>query len=112
LTANLAFTLTHPSTERQGSLFACFLNDLGDRQEPRVIGMKKKTQVLATEDDLLLDLTFHGVPASLLSEFAEKIVKPYYSGNMNAAIQDLLRKTLSEQDLVLSHITHIKSAEV
>ena len=76
-----------------------------------MIGMKKKTQVLATEDDLLLDLTFHGVPASLLSEFAEKIVKPYYRGNMNATIQDLLHKTLTEQDFNQSHITHIKNAE-
>ena len=73
--------------------------------------MKKKTQVLATEDDLLLDLTFHGVSASLLSEFAEKIVKPYYKGNMNAAIQDLLHKTIAEQDFVLSHVTHIRSVE-
>ena len=76
-----------------------------------MIYMKKKTQVLATEDDLLLDLTFHSVPASLLSEFAEKIVKPYYRGNMNAAIQDLLHKTIAEQDFVLSHITHIKSGK-
>jgi hypothetical protein len=90
----------------------CFLNDLGDRQELHVIGMKKKTQVLAVEDDLLLDLTFHGVPASLLAEFAEKIVKPYYRGNMNAAIQDLLHKTIAEQDFIQSHITHIKNAEV
>lgn len=77
-----------------------------------MIVMKNKTQILATEDDLLLDLTFHSVPASLLSEFAEKIVKPYYRGNLNAAIQDLLHKTIAEQDFVLSHITHIKSAEV
>ena len=74
--------------------------------------MKKETQVLATEDDLLLDLTFHSVPASLLSEFAEKIVKPYYNGNLNAAIQDLLHKTIAEQDFILSHITHIRSGEV
>jgi hypothetical protein len=74
--------------------------------------MKKKTQVLATEDDLLLDLTFHSVPASLLTEFAEKIVKPYYSGNMNAAIQDLLHKTIAEQDFIQSHITHVRSGEV
>jgi hypothetical protein len=45
----------------------------------------KKTVVLATEKDLLVDLTFHDVPASLLTEFAEKIVRPYYNGNMNAA---------------------------
>lgn len=71
--------------------------------------MKKKTAVLATEDDLIVDLTFHNVPASLLAEFAEKIVRPYYKGNMNAAIQDLMHKALSEQDFLLSHITHIKS---
>jgi hypothetical protein len=34
----------------------------------------------------------------------------YYSGRMNAAIQDLLRKALAEQDFVLSHITHVRSA--
>ncbi len=76
-----------------------------------MIVMKKKTQILATENDLLLDLTFHSVPASLLSEFAEKIVKPYYNGNLNAAIQDLLHKTLAEHDFVQSHITHIKSCD-
>ena len=74
-----------------------------------MIVMKKKTQLLELEDELLVDLTFHSVPASLLSEFAEKIVRPYYKGNMNAAIQDLLHKTLREQDFIQSHITHIKS---
>jgi len=74
-----------------------------------VIGMKKKTQVLALENDLLVDLTFHSIPAALLSEFVEKIVKPYYKGNMNAAIQDLLQKTLTEQNFVQSHI---RSGEV
>ena len=73
--------------------------------------MKNRVAVLATED-LLVDLTFHSVPASLLSEFAEKIVRPYYSDNMNAAIQDLLHKTLAEQDFIQSHITHTRSAEV
>jgi hypothetical protein len=67
------------------------------------------TAVVATEEDLLVDLTFHKVPASLLAEFAEKIVRPYYGGNLNAAIQDLIHKTLAEQDFVLSHITHIKN---
>ena len=71
--------------------------------------MKKKTQILATEDDLIVDLTFHNVPASLLAGFAEKIARPSYSGNMNAAIQDLINKALAEQEFVLSHITHIRS---
>ena len=73
--------------------------------------MRGKNQVLSTEDDILVDLTFHSVPASLLTEFAEKIVRPYYQGNMNAAIQDLLHKTLAEQDFLLSHITHVRSVE-
>ena len=73
--------------------------------------MKKKVAVLVTENDILVDLTFHSVPASLLSEFAEKIVRPYYAGNMNAAIQDLLHKTIAEQDFLLSHITHVRSVE-
>ena len=73
--------------------------------------MRKKTQVLATEDDILVDLTFHSFPASLLTEFAEKIVRPYYQGNMNAAIQDLLHKTIAEQDFLLSHITHLRNAD-
>ncbi|MGD0995549.1 MAG: hypothetical protein ABR909_08510 [Candidatus Bathyarchaeia archaeon] len=72
--------------------------------------MKKKTALLATEEDFLVDLTFHDVPASLITEFAEKIVRPYYSGNLNAAIQDLINKALSEQEFLHFHITHIKNS--
>ena len=71
--------------------------------------MRKEPTVLATQDDLLVDLTFHNVSASLLVEFAEKIVRPYYGGNLNVAIQDLLHKTLREQDFIKSHITHVKN---
>ena len=73
--------------------------------------MNKKTAALATEDDLLVDLTFQNFPASLLTEFAQKIVRPYYQGNLNAAIQDLLHKAIAERDFVHFHITHIKRAE-
>jgi hypothetical protein len=72
--------------------------------------VKKKLE-LALEEDLIVDLTLHNVPASLLKEFAQKIVKPYYRDNTNAAIQDLLRKALSEQDFVLSHVTHVRTHE-
>jgi hypothetical protein len=72
--------------------------------------MRKKTALLALEEDLLVDLTVHDVQASLITEFAEKIVRPYYGGNLNAAIQDLISKALSEQDYVHSHITHIKNS--
>jgi len=72
--------------------------------------MKKKTVLLATEEDLLVDLTLHGVPASLITEFAEKIVRPYYNSNLNAAIQDLMQKALSEEDFVFAHVTHVRSS--
>jgi hypothetical protein len=70
----------------------------------------KKAVVLATEEVLLVDLTFHNVSASILTEFAEKIVRPYYNGNLNAAIQDLIHKAIAEQDFVLSHVTHVKNS--
>lgn len=71
--------------------------------------MKKKLTVLACENDFPVDLTFHAVSASLVAEFAEKIAKPYYNSNLNTAFQDLIQKALSEQDFVLSHITHIRT---
>jgi hypothetical protein len=70
--------------------------------------MRKNTAVLITENDLLVDLKFHNVPASLLTDFAKRIVIPYYNGNINVAIQDLIHKALVEQEFVLSHITHIR----
>jgi hypothetical protein len=72
--------------------------------------MRKKTLPLAMENDFLVDLTLHEVPASLLSEFEEKVVEPYYDGNLNRAVQDLLLKTLAEQDFVFSHITAIRES--
>jgi hypothetical protein len=47
--------------------------------------------------------------AILPFQIIEKIVRPYYNGNLNVAIQDLINKTIAEQDFVLSHITHIRS---
>lgn len=70
-----------------------------------------KKQTILTEDDLHIELTLNNIPASLLSEFAEKIVRPTYKGNLNAAIQDLLHKAIAEQDFVHSHITHVRNME-
>ena len=72
--------------------------------------MNEKTEALITED-LLVELTLNNVPASLLSEFAEKIVRPHYQGSLNAAIQDLLHKALVEQDFIHSRITHVRTVE-
>ena len=71
--------------------------------------MRRKLSALtenATEDDLLVDLTFHAVPAGLLMEFAQKIVQPYYTGNLNRALKDLIEKAITEQLLQ----NHIKTA--
>ena len=71
--------------------------------------MKKKVTVLAAEDDFSVDLTLHDFSASLLTEFAEKIMRPYYSGNMSDAVKDLMRKAISEEDFVLSRVKLVKS---
>lgn len=71
--------------------------------------MKKKTTVLVTEEGLFVDLTFHSVPVSLLTEFAKKIVRPYFNGNLNVALQDLIQKAIQEQVFVHSYITHLRS---
>lgn len=71
--------------------------------------MKKRTASVMIESGFLVDLTFHNVPASLFTEFNERIVKPYFKGNMNSAIQDLIQKALAEQEFVHSHITHLRN---
>jgi hypothetical protein len=71
--------------------------------------MKKKAAVLAIEDDLSVDLTLHDFSAILLAEFAEVIVKPYYSGNMSDAVKDLIQKAIREKEIVLSHVKLVKN---
>ena len=71
--------------------------------------MKKKAAVLAIEDNLSVDLTLHDFSAILLAEFAEIIVKPYYSGNMSDAVKDLIQKAIREEEIVLSHVKLVKN---
>jgi hypothetical protein len=68
--------------------------------------MKKRTVLTetATEDYLLVDLTFYDLPATLLTEFAEKIVRPYYHGNLNQALKELMEKAITEQQLLQNHL--------
>jgi hypothetical protein len=72
--------------------------------------MKKKTVLLDVQEDLLIDLKIHDLSASLITEFAEKVVRPYYNGNLNSALKDLISKALSEQEFIQSHITHIRNS--
>lgn len=73
--------------------------------------MKKKVAVLATENDLSVDLTLHDFSAILLAEFAEKILRPYYSGNMSDAVKDLMQKAIGEEEFVLSHVKLVKRGD-
>ena len=52
------------------------------------------------EEDLLISLTFHNMSAELLKEFAQKIVRPYFGGNMNEAIRNLMEKAIQEETIV------------
>ncbi|MGE5555027.1 MAG: hypothetical protein ACM3UY_02000 [Methanocella sp.] len=56
------------------------------------------------EEDLLVSLTFHNFSADMLKEFAQKIVRPYFRGNMNKAIRCLMEKAIAEETL-LQHAT-------
>jgi hypothetical protein len=54
----------------------------------------------AAEGDLLVSLTFHNFSADLLKEFAQKIVKPYFGGNMNAAVRSLMEQAIQEETII------------
>jgi hypothetical protein len=73
--------------------------------------MKKKAAVLATEVDLSVDLILHDFSATLLTEFAERIVKPYYAGNISDAVKDLMQKAVKEEQFVLGHMKLVKSCD-
>ena len=48
-------------------------------------------------NEMFVQLTIHDVPASLLKEFAQVIVKPYYPGGISPAIKDLMRKVVESE---------------
>lgn len=54
----------------------------------------------AVEEALLISLTFHNLSADMLKEFSLKIVKPYFNGNLNEAIRNLMQKAIDEEDML------------
>ncbi|HSQ49384.1 MAG TPA: hypothetical protein VLL96_06865 [Candidatus Deferrimicrobiaceae bacterium] len=56
------------------------------------------------EQDLLVSLKLHNFPAELLREFAVKIVKPYFKGNINEALRNLMQSAIDEETLVTQAI--------
>ena len=67
---------------------------------------------MATEKDLLVSLTFHNFSAEMLKEFAIKIAKPYFKGNLNQAVLSLMEKAISEETIVTQAITESKSGRI
>jgi len=55
---------------------------------------------IAAKQDLLVSLTFHNFSAEMLKEFAQKIVRPYFNGNMNQAIRSLVDKAIQEEKIL------------
>jgi hypothetical protein len=58
------------------------------------------------EEDLMVSLTFHNFSAEMLREFAAKIVKPYFRGNINEALRCLMQKAIDEEALTAQAIEH------
>lgn len=56
------------------------------------------------EEDLMVSLTFHNFSAEMLREFAAKIVKPYFRGNINEALRCLMQKAIDEEALTAQAI--------
>jgi hypothetical protein len=52
------------------------------------------------EDDFDISLTFHNFSAEMLKEFSQKIVRPYFRGNMNEAIRCLMEKAITEESIL------------
>jgi hypothetical protein len=56
------------------------------------------------EQDLLVSLKLHNFPSELLREFAVKIVKPYFKGNINEALRSLMQNAINEETIITKAI--------
>jgi hypothetical protein len=57
-----------------------------------------------TQEDILIDFTLHKFSVNLLSKFTQKIVNPYYNGNLKKALKELLTNSIKDEELYLKHI--------
>ena len=63
--------------------------------------IKKNTRL---NKEILIDFTLHKFSVTLLSQFTQKIVNPYYNGNFNKAVTELLANSIREEELFLKQI--------
>lgn len=73
--------------------------------------MKKRAVNMQSEASLFVDLTIHDISAFLITEFLEKIVRPYYSANTSKALKDLILSAIREEDFILDHIKETKRGD-
>jgi hypothetical protein len=57
--------------------------------------MSESGQKKLFEDSV--NITIYDVPADLLHEFSERVMKPYYPGGITEALVDLMRKAVQER---------------
>jgi len=55
---------------------------------------------ITTEKDFLISLTLHNFSAEMIKEFAQTIVKPYFSGNLNQALRILMENAINEETII------------
>lgn len=68
-------------------------------QNAEMAAVKKMIQnQTSTEEDLLVDLTFHGFSSETLKEFCLRVVKPYFHGNLNLAVKGLMEKAIADEE--------------
>ena len=67
--------------------------------EQKRLALFREIQNRRLDDEMFVDLTIFDVPASLLKEFGEKIIRSSYPSGVSEAIKDLIRKALLEYDL-------------
>jgi hypothetical protein len=66
--------------------------------EKRTLSVQRFENTL-TGNDFFVDLTVYDIPVSLLEDFSEYVINPVYAGEVNAAIKDLMRKSILKQKL-------------
>jgi len=44
-----------------------------------------------------VNITIYDIPADLVQEFSEKVVKPYYPGGTSQAIKGLMKKAVERE---------------
>ena len=58
-----------------------------------------QTEITTENDEFLMSLTLHNFSTEMIKEFARKIVKPYFAGNLNQAIRTLMENAINEETI-------------